>query len=795
MNVRERLTLAAAVAVLLASSALLPVFAGPGWVGRVALAVAVVALAGLLSRRAGLPRPLVPLAGLAALLAYVVVVFAGPTLHHGVLPGSATVAAFRALLTASSADLASYAPPAPTTPALVLLAVLGVGAAAVLVDTAAATYGRAALAGLPLLLLFAVPSGLLPGGLGWWPFALGAAGWLGLLLVEGSDRVGRWGAPLQPGQGTADPPREPAGLGRVGRRIGAAALGVAVVVPAALPGLDDRLFPGSGEGAGAGGTRRVETYNPITTLRGQLDRGEPVEVLRYTTTDQDPDYLRMTTLGEYDGNGWRQGELTASPGADDVSDGIPLPVGRDAQVPTREVRTDIVLSGELDAFWLPAPATPTRVDVEGPWLWDDLTDSVFATRARTDEVQRYSVTSSRVEPDGAQLADARGDVPITVQPYLDSINATDQVRQISEQVVSGQASDFGKAAAIQDWFQDPANRFSYSEQTETGTSPDALQDFLDNRVGYCQQYASAMAAMLRLESVPSRVAVGYTSGVRDGDDYVVTTEEAHAWPEAWISGAGWVRFEPTPPDTDGLQDPDYGPAPAPVPTASTSTGPTALPSAGAVPGETPAERARRLAAEARESDGLPAAQAADAEQGRVPWRGLTVVAAVLALLAGPAAVHALRRRCRWREPGATPAWEQVRDDAADLGHRWDDADSPRRAADRLRAARALPQPAAAALDRLSGAVERDRYAPPAAGRDRDPRALQPDVTELRRGLRAGSSRATRVRAAVLPASTVRWAGARSAERMADVLDAADSGVAAARRRVSRLRRRSARSGR
>ena len=37
--------------------------------------------------------------------------------------------------------------------------------------------------GLPLLLLFAVPAAVLPDGLGWWPFALGAAGWLGLLLA------------------------------------------------------------------------------------------------------------------------------------------------------------------------------------------------------------------------------------------------------------------------------------------------------------------------------------------------------------------------------------------------------------------------------------------------------------------------------------------------------------------------------------------------------------------------------------------------------------------------------------
>ena len=55
-----------------------------------------------------------------------------------------------------------------------------------------------------------------------------------------------------------------------------------------------------------------------------------------------------------------------------------------------------------------------------------------------------------------------------------------------------------------------------------------------------------MALMLRLLGIPARVAVGFTSGTRDGDTWVVTDHDAHAWVEVWFAGQGWVPFDPTP---------------------------------------------------------------------------------------------------------------------------------------------------------------------------------------------------------------------------------------------------------
>ena len=777
MSERDRLAAAAAVAVLLASTALMPVFDSGLWVVRTVVAVAVVVGTGVLARRARLPRALHPLAALAALVAYATLVFAGATLHHLVLPGADTVTAVRGLLRTAGEDLQAYGPPAPVTPGLALLVVLGVGAVAVVVETVTVLWRSAAAAGLPLLSLFAVPSAVMPGGLGWLPFALGAAGWLGLLIVEGAEVRDRWGTALQTRRSPS------AGLGRAGRRIGGTALGVAVLVPALVPGLDGRLLDGGeGGGGGSGTSRSVNTYNPITRLRGELTLPVPVDVLRYTTDDPSPDYLRMTTLGVYDGNGWRQQVLNGNVRDNGVDGPLPAPVGRAPGAPAQLVRATIdVLS--LDAFWLPAPATPVQVDVEGPWMWDPGSESVFATRSDTTDVDPYTVTAARLVPEPDDLDAATSVVPQEVLPYAGPVDATPVVRSITESVTAGAETDYDKAVALQAFFRSPGSGFRYEEQTESGGSPDALQAFLEARVGFCEQYASAMAAMLRLAGVPSRVAVGFTPGQQQADgSYVVTTDEAHAWPEAWFEGFGWVRFEPTP-SQNGIRPPSYG-----NPPALPDQGPTVAPGASATPGpsssagESAADR--RLADEERRNQVVTPLADGPSDDGGPPVRGLAVGGGVALLLALPALVHALRRRRRWREPGPTAAWAQLRDDTTDAGHPLQDAESPRQATARLASSRRLGAPEREALDRVTHAVERDRYARPGAAQ---PSAgLRDDVALVRRTLLGGVPRGRQVRARVLPPSTVAWAvtGVRGAwERVLGRVD--ELGPAVRRRLVRR----------
>ena len=96
-----------------------------------------------------------------------------------------------------------------------------------------------------------------------------------------------------------------------------------------------------------------------------------------------------------------------------------------------------------------------------------------------------------------------------------------------------------------------------------------LTDFLfHTKTGYCQQFAFAMAGLARLLGIPSRIAVGYTAGSRRANGtWKVTTADAHAWPELYFAGLGWIRFEPTPggPTGQGTATvPNYGASPGPA---------------------------------------------------------------------------------------------------------------------------------------------------------------------------------------------------------------------------------------
>ncbi len=84
--------------------------------------------------------------------------------------------------------------------------------------------------------------------------------------------------------------------------------------------------------------------------------------------------------------------------------------------------------------------------------------------------------------------------------------------------------------------------------------------------------------MARSLGIPARVAVGFTPGEVAGDErtYTVRGRNAHAWPEVFIPGAGWVGFEPTPgrgqPGAEEYTGVDPQQAEAtPIPTSTTTT--------------------------------------------------------------------------------------------------------------------------------------------------------------------------------------------------------------------------------
>lgn len=132
--------------------------------------------------------------------------------------------------------------------------------------------------------------------------------------------------------------------------------------------------------------------------------------------------------------------------------------------------------------------------------------------------------------------------------YLHDIRPSAKVTDYLENVTAGADTDFDKLRAI----ERALSGMKYD--TAPGALPENVRDgatFLDyflfeSRKGFCSHYATAFVLLANSEGIPARYVQGFMVKVKPGETAAVTSDMAHAWPEAYIEGFGWMSFEPTP---------------------------------------------------------------------------------------------------------------------------------------------------------------------------------------------------------------------------------------------------------
>ncbi len=765
MSGRTRMALCAAAATLMASCALLPLVSPVTWLIQAVFLLAIQTGVGMAARRVPLARPLTVAVQALVALMLLTLVFADKQAIIGVIPGPEAFRHFGDLLQAGGDDVSRYSIPAPLSEGIRLMLIGGVLVIGLAVDTLAVTFRSAAPAGLPLLALYSVAAGLADGAGDWLWFLVAAAGYLMLLLAEGRDRLSQWGrvfggAP----RGAGGEPTGAVAPVRTGRRIGAVALGLALVVPVGLPamngGLLDAAGAGVGSGSGSGGT--ISAVNPLVSLRDSLNVEEDREVLtlRTDTADLADLYLRIVSLDDFDGTTWQPSKRNIQA----VPDEFPTPFGLGPDVRRTQVETTISAADWYAQNWLPMPYPPSGVDITGNWRYEPLGMTVVGDRRQTTRGATYTVRSLDVQPTAEQLADAPEPPSALKREFTklpDSLPAV--VARTAREVTEGATSHYEQAVKLQDYFAITGG-FQYDTNVKVGSGRQAIARFLKDKQGFCVHFSFAMAAMARSLGIPARVAVGFAPGTAQSASSVsVGLRDAHAWPELYFEGVGWTRFEPTPTrgsvpaytqsDTPGSTLPDVA-----RPTQSASTGPSASPSAS----ESCAGRNPELCASQS-----PAAAPATDDDGPKWYVVLAWALGGAAALLIPLAPMLWRQRTRAKRLGAhgrtqadvslhvLAVWQELTDTAWDFGIAPDDSQTPRKTAARIVRLGHLEPAAAASVHRVADAVEQVLYAPsprPVAGLAEDVRGV---VTQL--GSRA--DRTTRLRALLAPRSGVRvvWA--------------------------------------
>jgi transglutaminase-like putative cysteine protease len=752
--------IAACVAVLIG---IVPVLAGFGWPGGV-LAVVVLAITAAAATGARAPRLFAGLVTYVGLeLVYLSAVFAGSSSWGRIVPTEHSLSDLASLPAGTRADF-KFLPPITASRPVEFVTVMGVALIAICVDILAVRLRRPALAGLPLLLLFSVPVATSLKNFGIVQtllFGLAISAYLSLLSVDGRQRLRMWGRLVtirrtltgeEPGQGP-----DTRQIAASGRRVGLTAVGVAMVLPLILAGGTPKdLFAktptggtGPGLGVGLGGTA------PLVAISNDLGHPRPTEVLTYQTTASKPrgQYLQEYVLN-YVGTSWAL--TTSSTGEAVRGETLPYkPPGLGPAVPTSSVTTTISMDVATGRAALPIPYAPVKISASNAALTETAGTLMVYNLVASPT---FTVTSDEPNPGPGQL-DLSGRPPPDIVTQYGGYSGPDKSKllAIAQAETKGQTTALGKANALQQWFTSPY--FTYTVHARWPNSGPWLQRFLTTDPhGDCSQFAPAFAVLARLLGIPSRVAIGFTAGNRESGSgtWRVTTADAHAWPELYFPQVGWIRFEPTP---SGIGE--QGTASPPSYTQSGSS------SANGSKPTKPTKPAPGAGQKAKANNGLNSklshlggpdgggATAASHRGGSGLALGITLAVVLFALLAWPRLARWVTTRRRWMTAAgdagrASTAWRELLDYLTDYGIEWFPSESPRAIATRITGTAGLGPAGAAAIARIGAAEERSRYARtpvPGAG-------LRADVITVRRALAASATRIGRLRARLLPASTL-----------------------------------------
>jgi transglutaminase-like putative cysteine protease len=291
----------------------------------------------------------------------------------------------------------------------------------------------------------------------------------------------------------------------------------------------------------------------------------------------EPQYWKASILDYFDGTRWLRPELSA---------------GERLEVPTQiEGGSSVVEADSLNPEWVKAVGVtfgPMRSDLliaPGSVLEVNGFEGVLSrpdgTTVSDDEPiedgDTYSVVAYVPDPTAEQLRRApsrypavlaryteiglpvSGDVDMVDVPLRGAARVGDPAAQrrildspyadmyrLAHRLTEGEPTAYQAVTAIAGHLR--SGRYAYTEVPSERPYP--LTAFLSkDKTGYCQHFSGAMALMLRMVGIPSRVASGFSAGSRDEDNenrYLVTDLDAHSWVEVYFTGIGWVSFDPTP---------------------------------------------------------------------------------------------------------------------------------------------------------------------------------------------------------------------------------------------------------
>ena len=254
-----------------------------------------------------------------------------------------------------------------------------------------------------------------------------------------------------------------------------------------------------------------------------------------------PQYLRARIFDRFDGLHWR----TSS------NQMVKLPVGFngvDLVSPERYTSSDlqtyeVFIEQDLDDY-IPAAAVPVRLKFPSTAIGVDRFGQLRCPGA-LKQGTAYAVTSQYNLLHDRLFAELEGQPQPAFTQLPDPLDP--RIAELAANVTKGAATQLEAAIALEQHLRTGYQYDLNSALTSPNTTP--LAEFLfETRSGHCEYFASALAVMLRIRNIPSRLVTGFSATNRNPltGYFDIHALDAHAWVEAWVDDQGWVILEPTP---------------------------------------------------------------------------------------------------------------------------------------------------------------------------------------------------------------------------------------------------------
>ncbi len=315
---------------------------------------------------------------------------------------------------------------------------------------------------------------------------------------------------------------------------------------------------GEGEGTGRGGGIQKIGYGTNDSRLGGPFVFDDTPVFRTQITEVH--YWRVESKEVYTGLGWDT--KPAEPPSEQVNPqnittNSPhrLTYGEDVRTEDLTAKVEVVKNGLYPFIIYPGQLTSVDSEENRDYQMNSVTGKLMTfEEAGEAGLETYTVNYKYPEFSEAMLRNSSTQYPSFIQErYLQlPEDLPERVRTLSEDITAGINDPYGKAKAIEQYFAD--NGFGYNTQDVAvpGRNEDYVEQFLfDTKLGYCDNFSTSMAVMLRSIGIPTRWVKGFTAGeyeetIGDGvREYEVTNSNAHSWVEVYFEGVGWVPFEPT----------------------------------------------------------------------------------------------------------------------------------------------------------------------------------------------------------------------------------------------------------